>query len=364
MRRLPALRPAPTPRPAPPRPLLVTADDVLLDEALRLAAIAGVELDVAPDLGAAAARWSVAPLVLVGSDAASGARPARRSAVHLVAVPPHADDVWRRAVDIGASSVFHLPRDEHAVVRELADAAESRSAGATIAVVGARGGVGASSLALALGLSAVRRSLSSVVVDLDVRGGGLDLVVGAEDVDGVRWDDIGPVEGRLATTSFTEGLPRMHGMALLACGRLGRPLPSSLDVVLDAARRAFGARIFDVPRDGSADAAVVGADSVIVVVPADVRGCAAGHVVASSLEALAPRVHVVVRTGAGGTLRPDDVAEAVGYPLLTTLAEDANARTAYERGDAPSMRRRGPWAAACSAILDHAGLVDVTSSAA
>jgi secretion/DNA translocation related CpaE-like protein len=302
--------------------------------------------------------------VLVGSDAVTGPRLPRREGVHLVATPPYDSDVWRQAVEIGATSVLQLPREEHVVVRELTEAAEAFSSGATIAVVGARGGVGASSLALALGLTAVRRSVSSVVVDLDVRGGGLDLVVGAEDVDGLRWDDIGPVEGRLATTAFTGSLPRVHGLALLSCGRFGRALPASVDAVIDASRRAFAARILDVPRDGSADAAVMGADCAVIVVSADVRGCAAGHVVAASLSALVPRVRVAVRTGAGSSLQPDEVADAVGFPWVTAIADDPSARTAYERGDAPSLRRRGPWAQSCSAILDDVGVLDLASAVA
>jgi hypothetical protein len=71
-----------TPRPA--RPLAVTADPDLLDELLRLAATAAVELEVAADLGGAAASWRSAPFVVLGDDAARAAL-RRRAAAHAPA---------------------------------------------------------------------------------------------------------------------------------------------------------------------------------------------------------------------------------------------------------------------------------------
>ncbi|MET0520651.1 MAG: hypothetical protein ABW156_01565, partial [Jiangellaceae bacterium] len=55
------------------RSLVLTADEALLDELLRLAAAAGVEVDVAPDRVAARPRWQAAPLVVVGDDHAESA---------------------------------------------------------------------------------------------------------------------------------------------------------------------------------------------------------------------------------------------------------------------------------------------------
>lgn len=349
---------------ASPRPLVVTADESILDEVLRLAAIAGVDVLVAPDFSMAAQHWSGAPLVLVGPDAAADRVLSRRGAVHLLSTPPHTADVWRLAVGIGAASVLHLPRDEDAVIQELSDATDGSGSATTLAVVGGRGGVGASTLAVALGLSALRRGVTPLVVDLDARGGGLDLVVGAEDAEGLRWDDVGPIEGRLSTRSFVGELPSIHGVSLLSCGRSGVPLPPSTDAVLGAARRAFGVLVLDVPRDGAADVAAVGADCGLVVAAADVRGCAAAHVVACTLQPLVSQVLVVARTGAGRTLSPDDVADAVGFPLVAAIGDDSATAVAYERGEPPSLRRRGPWAAACADILDHVGLLDAAVTAA
>lgn len=357
---MPLLRPLrrTTSSPPPPRALIVTQDDALLDELLRLAAIAGVEVQVAPDLASAGPGWTTAPLVLLDPDAVGGRRPNRRAGVHMVSVPPHDADVWQIAVSVGATSVLHLPRDDDALVQELAEAGDRGPSGLTVAIVGGRGGVGASSLCLALGQVAARRGAATLVADLDARGGGLDLAVGAEDDEGLRWDDVGPIEGRLSANTFVGQLPVAYGFSLLSCGRSGTPLPESAQAVVLAARKAFAAVVLDVPRDGSANHALVGADWGLVVASADVRGCAAAHAVACALEPSVSQVGVVVRTGTGAALSPDDVADAVGFPWVATLAHDALAAAAYERGEPPALRRRGPWRSSCTSILDRVGVVD------
>ena len=64
-----------------------------------------------------------------------------------------------------------------------------RRRGAAVAVVGGCGGAGASVLAAALAVTAVRHGGRALLVDCDPLGGGLDLVLGAEHVAGLRWPD-------------------------------------------------------------------------------------------------------------------------------------------------------------------------------
>src|SRR5690242_9424198 len=61
------LRPGPGPQPAP-APLAVTSDPALADALLRVAAEAGVRIDIVPGPSAARRRWAAAPLVLIGVD--------------------------------------------------------------------------------------------------------------------------------------------------------------------------------------------------------------------------------------------------------------------------------------------------------
>ena len=65
------------------------------------------------------------------------------------------------------------------------------------AVVGASGGLGASTLALAVGRRLAATGPPSVVVDLDLLRGGLEVTAGIEHLPGRRWDDLRHVRGRV-----------------------------------------------------------------------------------------------------------------------------------------------------------------------
>src|SRR3546814_18559768 len=107
---------APSRRPVHiPRPLLVTADDQLLDDLLRLAAAAGVDVEVARDPAAARSRWPTVPLVVVGDDQADGLAalaPTRRRDVILVGRDLDHSAVWRRGVAFGPATVLFFPGSE------------------------------------------------------------------------------------------------------------------------------------------------------------------------------------------------------------------------------------------------------------
>src|SRR5688572_10598699 len=90
------------------RPLLITSDSALLDELLRLASIAEVEVDVAPDVVAARRGYQAASLVLLGADVITPGmrtRLPRRSSVVIVCTNADTADAWDCAYDIGAEHV-------------------------------------------------------------------------------------------------------------------------------------------------------------------------------------------------------------------------------------------------------------------
>src|SRR5437773_3929549 len=95
------------------RPLLVVDEAELLDDMLRMAADAGVEVDVAPDPVAARPRYAAAPLVVVVAGLAGACARAhlpRRPGVVLVSADSAADPPWDLAESIGAEHVAVLPR--------------------------------------------------------------------------------------------------------------------------------------------------------------------------------------------------------------------------------------------------------------
>jgi hypothetical protein len=110
--------------------------------------------------------------------------------------------------------------------------------------------------------------------------------------------------------------------------------------------------VCDLPRypTDPALAALTAADLVTLVVPADVRSCAAGSRVAAVLAEHGGDVRLVVRGPAPGGVEPDEVARALGLPLLAAMRPEPGLASALERGSGP-VRPRGPLAGAAKAVL-------------
>lgn len=345
------------------RPLLLTADDALLDDLLRLAAAAGVEVDVVADPGAVRGDWSSAPAIVVGHDLAGDiavqALP-RRPGVYMVGGDVDDSSVWRRAVDLGAESVVFFPDDEPWLVDRLADASEGdRERAVVLGVVGGRGGAGASVLATTLALAAAERDLAVTLIDLDPLGGGLDMILGAELSAGLRWPDLAATRGRLAARRLRAELPGWRDLAVLSWDRGGLlDLPAAaVSTVLAAARRSSDLVVIDLPRhlDPAVDEAVVACGVVIVVVPTEVRSVASASRVAARFASSARAMVVATRaTGTAGlTLR--EVGSALGLPTLVHIGVDERLSTRLERGEPPAVDQRAPLGVACAEILSQIG---------
>jgi secretion/DNA translocation related CpaE-like protein len=340
----------------PDRPLLVTADNVLLDDLLRVCAAAGVDPEVAPDVAGARAAWPDAPLVVVGDDlsrAAADAGLPRRRDVVLVTRDVDDIEVWVRAAAVGADGALVLPGSEALLVERLAAGRESAAA-LVAAVIGGRGGAGASTLACALAVTAAAER-RTMLVDADPLGGGIDLLLGGEQVPGPRWADLAEVSGRLSATALSDALPACHGVRVLSWDR-GEPrqvVAGAVHAVLDAGRRGQDLVVVDLARhpDVAARQVVADADVLYVVVPAEVRAVAAAARVVAQVRPVAHDVRLVVRGPAPSDLTGEVVADTLGLPLAGWLRPEAGLSRALERGDPPAGSGRGPLAALCRALL-------------
>lgn len=354
------------------RPLLITREPALVEEVSRLAAAAGGELEHAAK--PAAQRWRAAPLVLL--DASSVAEvdglPRRHGIVVLCRGP--APDIWRAAFGIGADHVLDLPADEAGLIELLADTADAPArAGRILAILGGCGGAGASVLATAVAVSSARNGQRSLLVDCDPLGGGLDLAVGAETTDGLRWSGLTVNAGRLAASALHEALPQRRigpgAITVLSCDRDGPSTgltPEAVRAVLGAGRRAGDTVVCDLPRT-LPDAAVAGlgqADLTVVVVPAEVRACAAAARAVSGIrEHTGGEIGLVVRGPAPGGLRAADVARAVGAEVLAVMRAQPHLPAALDRGDFV-MTRKGPVSRAAQQILSALSRAETSTVAA
>ncbi|MEU7904189.1 septum site-determining protein Ssd [Actinoplanes sp. NPDC049118] len=336
----------------------MTADPDLLDDLLRLAAAGGTEVDVAPDPVAARARFAAAPLVMIGVDQAAAclrARLPRRPRMVIVGHTPAVPAAWEVAESLGAEHVAELPSAEPWLVDRFAERPDAAPPGRILAVIGGRGGAGASILAGALAVTAVRTGHRTLLVDADPVGGGLDLVLGWEGVDGLRWPALAGAGGRVDPPALLTALPHRGDLVLLSFARdevLAVP-GEAMAATLDAARRGRDVIIADLPRqlDDAAALALEAADRAILIVPAELRATAAASRVAAVAGLHCPNLAVVVRGPAPGRLKAREVARSIGLPLAGSLRPEAAVCRALEKGDAPAADGRGPLAELCKRLL-------------
>lgn len=338
--------------------LVVTEDEKLLDDLLRLCAAAGAEAEVAhgapPDPGT----WESAPLVLVGDDRAGpmsrAARvPARRAGVLLVGREQDDPDVWRRGLGIGAEHVVFLPDGEPWLTGRIADAAEGAGRQAlTVGVLGGRGGAGASTLACALAVTAARAGHRTVLVDGDPLGGGLDILLGGERAEGLRWPAFADSRGRVGGAALEESLPSLHGLRVLSWdrGECAAVPPEAVRAVLGAARRRGGVVVVDLPRrlDDAAAEALVQLDLGLLVVPAELRAVAAAQRMASRVSLVLRDLRAVVRGRTGSGLDGGEIARLLGLRLAGELPAEHGLLAAVEDGRPPGADPRGPLARFCT----------------
>lgn len=228
-------------------------------------------------------------------------------------------------------------------------------AGPLVVVLGASGGVGASSWSAALARRLALHLGSCVLVDGDVRGGGLDMTCGTEHVPGLRWPDLARLRGRTSAARLVAALPRGE-VALLSAGGDGAVVPDP--AVLDVVDSLLG----EVPvvLDGWVGASVTPAlleraAAVHVLVGLGARqladaGAVLGSLVASPVGGPAvggpgagrgvagARVGVVTRGDKGLSPQVAEVVEHLGVPHLAHVRDDARVRRDGERGEWPGLR--------------------------
>jgi secretion/DNA translocation related CpaE-like protein len=194
-----------------------------------------------------------------------------------------------------------------------------------------------------------------MLVDADPLGGGLDLLLGREDAAGLRWPDLVDTAGRMSPPALHDALPRVGELCVLSWDRgdvLTIP-PDAAEAALEAGRRCSDVLVVDLPRrpDDAAVRALQAADLTLLVVPAEVRACAAASRVARAVRPHCARLSCVVRGPAPAGLRSADLATALELPLAGVMRAEPKLASALERGDVPAASGRGPLADFCGRVL-------------
>ncbi len=338
-----------------------TTDPELLDHALSVVAAAGLEAEVASDPGFLRARWTSASMVLVGVDqgaALAELRLPRRAEVYLLTETGTAPEAYQWSVPLGAAVVV-VPGNARWLSGAIADLSRRPSgSGQTICVAGGSGGVGTSTLAAGLAFAAARSGRRTALVDLDPGGGGLDLLVGAERLDGWRWPRLVAARGHLGDVG--DQLPSVDGVELLSMGRgveAVRPPAEAVRAVLGSLTATHDLTVVDVPRplENARVEPLSTAGAWLLVVRDDLRGVTGGREGVRALEAVGVRPRLVVRTGRTRLLDPQTVAEGVGMDRYAVLGDEPGLLQAAERGDPPGRSGRSPLGQVARRLLEEIG---------
>ncbi len=345
------------------RPLLVTNDPALLDDLLRLAAAAGVEANVAHAATHAGRDWTVAPLVVVGTDllpSFAALEPERRDDVVVAGTetrgaPEPAGPSWDAALRVGAHTVLSLPRDEAHLTELLAEATETRTTRSrVVSIIGGRGGAGASLLAVALALAGQRAGQQVALVDADPHGSGLDLLLGQEHAEGARWGDLLARQGRMSWPSLRQALPTTCGVTLVAWSHgPAQPVPTeAMRAVLASATRGADLVVADLPRhpDPGADEVLRRTSTALLLVPANVQAVMSAARLTTHLAEQVADLRLVVR-GASPGFPAETVARTLELPLAGDIATEPGINHTLLQGDVPATRSRSPLRRFADAVV-------------
>ncbi len=327
------------------RAAIATASPWLVDAVARLAAAANIACDVVDDPQALPGLWSTVPLLIVGDDVAAAAAASgwpgldRRPGV-LLAASTRSTDTLEAAITLGAERVCLLPDDEAWLLDRLQATEEPGRAGVVVGVVGARGGLGVTTVVAALARYAARRSLAVVAVDGDACCGDLDVRLDVDGDTGLRWSDLQNAAGRLPAQALAAALPICDGVAVLAGGEqppggtvdVVDPAPESMATVLPALQRAFDLVVVDLPAGTTSLPAPTGRSVLLVVTSTDERGIRTARRLAAH-----PTVPVtswlVVRSSRRRDVEPEVVATSVGLRVAATVRHDRRVASDQERGE-------------------------------
>jgi len=323
---------------------VVSTDPHLVDCAQAAAAATGASLKVVSDLDDLRTLWRVSPVVVIGSDliqeVASLLFP-RRERVYLLGRADSHETLCRWSMPLGASVIL-LPEGGKWLSRIIAGRLGIADAGTVVAVKGGAGGVGASTLCLGLAQVAKARSMKVAVVDCDHLSGGIDLLMGAENSPGWRWDKLSHAVGQIA--DITPMLPQADGVTLVSMDRANpQPIPPpALEAVLECLARSHDLVLVDLGR-GYAESGVVRRS--IIVSTQTVRSLAATKVVVSTMGT--SECALVIRKD--GSVSPQDAARTMELPLIGVLPTVADLPRLADRGIPPSVG--GRWTRECTQIL-------------
>ncbi|WP_309074793.1 septum site-determining protein Ssd [Paenarthrobacter sp.] len=334
--------------------LLVSGDPYLQEEAKRIVAAAGGSLRTAVDVTEAVHGWDNADVVLVGSDIRE-LPPRRRAPTVLLGKASEGDGLWRLAAALGAERVAVLPEAAAWLAEHLSMSGSPDPGGTVIGIIGGSGGAGATTTAIWLAQAAAGHGVSTLLIDGDRWGGGLELAVTAEEIPGLRWPDFAETRGSIDPSQFRDSLPVAGGFAYLSWPGNREPVhiptAGAVAAVVDAARRSFELVLVDIGRSGEGLGTLAwDCDRILLLSKAHLKCAVAAARVLNELPPIDAGL-LVRGTGAAFVDAPL-ISESLGLPLLGILPEVRGVEAGTELGRLLELGRRKPISRFADSVLE------------
>src|SRR5215467_3173416 len=268
-------------------------------------------------------------------------------------------NLYREMIEAGISEYLVKPLSDRALDGALVRAQERKAAVAAVApeakaapetgkralvaVMGTRGGVGASTTAMNLAwLLANEHKRETMLVDLDLHCGTIALALDVEPSHGLRevLDNPSRIDSLFVTSVATKCGERLHVLAAEeAVDDEIHFNTSAVSLLLDELKKTAGVVIVDLPRNAPGARAVVlaAASEIVIVTDLTLAGLRDAIRLHTMVQQVAPSARVIfVANRDGGresTVSKAEFEKALGKPIEFILPEDAKAnQTAANAG--------------------------------
>jgi hypothetical protein len=203
-----------------------------------------------------------------------------------------------------------------------------------VGVLGASGGLGVSSLAVAVALRACERFGATVCLDGVGIGGGLDVTACLEHLPGLRWPDLEATQGQVDGAALLRALPAEGSLRVLAA----RAAPPGQDVMVATLAALADLCPVTVVDLGRSVRLVDRCTHVVLVSGMSARQLADAAALVPLVLERAADVRLALRTARRDPVQPAVVASLLDLPLATVLQQDPRAVTDADRARMPGAR--------------------------
>lgn len=261
---------------------------------------------------------------------------------------------WQAACRVGAAEGFVIPAEAPELLQALGKSHPVQHQSApSIGILGAAGGAGASTLAVGV----ARQCTGATLIDADPFSGGIDLLLGAEDAVGARWNDLSLGSGVVDGGDLRQALPESNGLRFLSSVRSqGALLTVTASAVVAA---VISLRTQPVVVDLSlrlpnwADV-VSSLSTVVVVIPAELRAVSVARELGEKVSASqGVQAVAVVRHRGWSGLSVAEVERTAALPVIGEIAHAPSLIKSSEMAGVGACPR--PLRKVVAAILKEAG---------